>query len=64
MSGTGTTLLMASAHGRIGIGVDRSMDYCYLAQWRTTDPAERARALGLPKPPPVPDGQAALFDTP
>ena len=25
-------------------------------------PGERARALQVPKPPPVPDGQASLFD--
>jgi len=30
--------------------------------WRTSDPGERARALGVPKPPPVPEGQASLFD--
>jgi hypothetical protein len=61
-SGTGTTALVASAYGRIGIGVDLSGDYCRLAAWRTTDPGERAKALEVPKPPPVPDGQASLFD--
>lgn len=60
--GTGTTALVASAHGRHGISVDRSADYCRLAQWRTTDPGERARALGVPKPPPVTTGQGDLFD--
>ena len=60
--GTGTTMLTASVLGRIGIGVDRSADYCRLARWRTSDPAERARALGVPKPPPVPEGQGSLFD--
>jgi len=39
-----------------------SGDYSRLARWRTTDPAERARALQVPKPPPVPDGQVSLFD--
>jgi len=29
--------------------------------WRTTDPGERARALGVPKPPPVIDGQLDMF---
>src|SRR5690606_41301290 len=43
--GTGTTALVAAALGRIGITVDRSADYCRLAQWRTTDPGERARAM-------------------
>jgi hypothetical protein len=60
--GTGTTALVADVLGRIGITVDRSADYCRLARWRTTDPAERARALGVPKPPPVPEGQRSLFD--
>ena len=61
--GTGTTSLVAAAYGRTGVTVDRSADYCRLARWRTTDPAERARALGVPKPPPVPEGQASLFDS-
>lgn len=60
--GTGTTILTADVLGRIGVGVDRSMDYCRIATWRTADPGERARALGVPKPPPVPDGQGSLFD--
>jgi hypothetical protein len=59
--GTGTTALVAAVHGRTGISVDRSADYCRLASWRVSDPAERARALGVPKPPPVADGQEALF---
>lgn len=53
---------MAAAYGRTGVSVDLSGDYCRLARWRTADPAERARALLVPKPPPVPDGQASLFD--
>jgi DNA modification methylase len=60
--GTGTTSLVADMHGRTGVTVDRSMDYARIAQWRTNDPGERARALGVPKPPPVPDGQGSLFD--
>jgi DNA modification methylase len=60
--GTGTTALVASVLGRIGITSDRSRDYCGLAVWRTSDPGERARALGVPKPPPVMDGQDSLFD--
>jgi hypothetical protein len=59
--GTGTTALVADAFGRTGITVDRSADYCRLARWRTTDPAERARAMQVPKPPPVMDGQDSLF---
>lgn len=60
--GTGTTALVASVLGRLGITVDMSGDYCRLAAWRTRDPGERARALGVPKPPPVPDGQGSLWD--
>jgi DNA modification methylase len=60
--GTGTTALVASMLGRTGVSVDLSGDYCRLARWRTTDPAERARALQVPKPPPVPEGQDSLFE--
>jgi site-specific DNA-methyltransferase (cytosine-N4-specific) len=60
--GTGTTALVADVLGRRGISVDRSADYCRLARWRTADPGERARALGVPKPPPVMDGQGDLFE--
>ena len=59
--GTGTTLLVAAALGRHGIGTDLSADYCRLASWRCTDPGERAKAMQVPKPPPVADGQEALF---
>ena len=59
--GSGTTALVADVLARIGVTIDRSADYCRLAQWRTADPAERARALGVPKPPPVPQGQMDLF---
>ena len=60
--GTGTTALVASMLGRDAATFDLSADYCRLARWRTADPAERARALGVPKPPPVPDGQGDLFE--
>src|SRR5690606_33692317 len=60
--GTGTTALVASTLGRHGISIDRSADYCRIAQWRTTDPGERARALGLPKPPPENPSQERLFE--
>lgn len=60
--GTGTTALVADVHGRHGISADLSHDYGRLARWRATDPGERARALGVPKPPPVPDGQDSLFE--
>jgi len=45
--GTGTTALVAAMHGRQGISVDASADYCRLAEWRASDPKERARAAGL-----------------
>lgn len=60
--GTGTTALAAATLGRHGLSVDRSAGYCRIAAWRTTDPGERARALGLPKPQPVHPGQDALFE--
>jgi DNA modification methylase len=60
--GTGTTALAADVSGRTGISVDMSADYCRVAAWRTTDPAERARAMQVPKPEPVLSGQTALFD--
>jgi DNA modification methylase len=59
--GTGTTSLVASMLGRTGLSVDLSWDYSRLAAWRTQDPAERAKALQVPKPPPVIDGQEALW---
>lgn len=60
--GSGTTALVASALRRRGVSIDRSTAYCRLARWRTRDPGERARALGLPKPPPPVPGQEAIFD--
>lgn len=59
--GTGTTALAASALGRIGISIDRSADYNRLAQWRTRDPGQRAKVLGVPKPPIQIDGQGDLL---
>ncbi len=58
--GTGTTALVAHALGRHGISVDLSADYCRLARWRTTDPAQIAKAAERPKPQPVPDGQLEM----
>lgn len=58
--GTGTTATVAKALGRHGISVDLSADYCRLAQWRTNDPAELAKAAQAPKPQPVADGQMEL----
>lgn len=61
-SGTGTTGLVAAVLGRRAHLVDLSEDYCRLAVWRVTDPAERARALQVDKPPPVPEGLDSLLD--
>ena len=44
LGGTGTTALVADALSRHGVSVDLSADYCRLAQWRTTDPKQRAKA--------------------
>lgn len=60
--GTGTTALLAKALGCHGISVDMSADYCRLAQWRTNDEAELARALQVEKPKPQVEGQASLLD--
>jgi len=60
--GTGTTALAADVSGRTGISVDMSADYCRVAAWRTADPAERARAMGVPKPNPELEGQLSLLD--
>ena len=60
--GTGTTALVASVLGRHGISVDMSADYCRLAEWRTTDPDQIARAMQVDKPARQVDGQADLFD--
>jgi DNA modification methylase len=60
--GTGTTALAADVLGRNGISVDASSDYCRIAHWRTSDPGERARAMGVPKPDPEMEGQLSLLD--
>lgn len=59
--GTGTTALVAHALGRTGVSVDMSADYCRLARWRTTDPGQIAKALGVPKPPVQLAGQTDLL---
>lgn len=61
--GTGTTALVADALGRHGISVDMSADYLRIAQWRTTDPRQRARAAQRDYTPPQPQiaGQSFLF---
>lgn len=39
--GSGTTLLVANALGRTGIGLDLSADYCRLAAWRASQRSEK-----------------------
>lgn len=46
--GTGTTALVASVLGRDAISLDMSADYCRLAEWRTSDPKQRAKAGRVP----------------
>jgi DNA modification methylase len=60
--GTGTTALVAKVLGRHGISVDMSADYCRLAQWRTTDHGELARAMEVEKPAIQIDGQISMLD--
>jgi hypothetical protein len=60
--GTGTTALAARALGRLGITVDRSADYCRLAQWRVGDSRQIAKAMQVESPPKEADGQDALFN--
>ena len=62
--GTGTTALVAHALGRHGISVDMSSDYCRLAQWRTSDPKQQAKAARREyrEPTPQVEGQSPLFD--
>jgi len=62
--GTGTTALVADVLGRDGISVDLSADYCRLAQWRTTDPKQRAKAARVEAVEPVSDDQPDLFEEP
>jgi DNA modification methylase len=66
--GTGTAALVADVLGRTGISVDRSADYCRLAQWRTADLKQRERAARkpgqrakAPRKPPAPAAQGFLF---
>jgi DNA modification methylase len=70
--GTGTTALVAALHGRSGISIDASADYCRLAAWRASDPRQRAKAaqpcgspgrtgaaVSLPKRPTAPSSERA-----
>jgi DNA modification methylase len=60
--GTGTTALVAKALGRHGISVDMSADYCRLAEWRTNDPDQIAKAMRVAKPAKQVEGQISMLD--
>jgi len=60
-AGTGTTALVASALGRVGVSVDLSADYCRLARWRTTDRGQIAAAMQVDKPTAQVQAQLDLF---
>lgn len=60
--GTGTTALIAKVLGRRGISIDMSADYCRLAEWRTTDEGELARAMQVKKPEKQVEGQVSMLD--
>ena len=59
--GTGTTALVAAAYGRTASPWTGPPTTAASPAGAPTDPAERARALRVAKPPPVPDGQDSLF---
>lgn len=61
-SGTGTTIHVASALGRVGIGVDLSHDYCRLATHPVLADRRRRKVLGLDAAPAQINGQGHLFD--
>jgi DNA modification methylase len=60
--GTGTTALAARALDRTALTLDLSHDYTRLAQWRTTDRAELAKAMRVDKPPTQVNGQLDMFE--
>jgi DNA modification methylase len=60
--GTGTTALVAHVMGRHGLSIDLSADYCRLAAWRCSDPAQLAQAAQVDKPPAQTVGQDTLFE--
>jgi DNA modification methylase len=61
--GTGTTVMVAHALGRVGISIDLSYDYCRVAQWRTNDRAQIAKVRDeiFRKPVPQSEDQTSLF---
>ena len=63
-TGTGTTVAVANALGRHGIGIDLSADYLQVARWRSNDPKLRAKVLRVKPPEPQIKGQISLLDAP
>lgn len=60
--GTGTVALIADVEGANGISVEMSGDYTCLAQWRTSDPVQRALAMQVERPPAKPAEMDSLLD--
>jgi len=60
-AGTGTSVAVANALGRHGVGLDLSADYLTLARWRCQDPGLRAKVLGVDKPKPQVVGQLSIL---
>ena len=60
--GTGTTVAVANALGRHGIGLDLSADYLKVARWRCSDQKLRAKVLRVDPPAPQVAGQLDLLD--
>ena len=56
--GTGTTALVASMYGRVGVSFDLCADYCRLARWRTTTQRNAPRRCRYPSRRPYPAGRA------
>ena len=59
--GTGTTATVAKALGRHGIHNDLSADYNRIAQWRTNDLAQLAKAAERKPPAEQVEGQMELL---
>ncbi len=54
-------LVLVALAARLGVHAT-SLHKCRLAEWRTTDPGQRAKAARVEAVEPVPDGQLSLFE--